>query len=55
LAKGKRDCDVEAAVWHEEPRRVTLAKDLFRAISEEVALTPSMDALDCGCGTGDDT
>lgn len=48
----KRNFDVEAALWDEEPRRVQLAKDLYRAISEEVALNPSMDVLDFGCGTG---
>ena len=52
MASSKRDFDVESATWDEEPRRVTLAKDLFRSISEEVVLTPSMDALDFGCGTG---
>ena len=52
MASSKRNFDVESATWDEEPRRVTLAKDLFRAISEEVVLTPSMDALDFGCGTG---
>jgi ubiquinone/menaquinone biosynthesis C-methylase UbiE len=48
----KRNFDVEATTWDEEPRRVQLAKDLFLAISEEIVLTPSMDALDFGCGTG---
>jgi len=52
LASSKRNFDIEAAAWDEEPRRVQLAKDLFRAISEEVVLNPSMDALDFGCGTG---
>jgi ubiquinone/menaquinone biosynthesis C-methylase UbiE len=52
MASSKRNFDVEAATWDEEPIRVQLAKDLFRAISEQIVLTPSMDALDFGCGTG---
>lgn len=48
----KRNFDTEAATWDEEPRRLELAKDLFLAISEEVALTPSIKVLDFGCGTG---
>jgi len=52
VASGKRDFDLEAATWDEEPRRVQLAKDLVRAIAEAVPLTPSMDILDFGCGTG---
>ena len=52
MANGKRNFDKEAEVWDEEPRRVQLAKDLFRAISENVALAASMEVLDFGCGTG---
>jgi ubiquinone/menaquinone biosynthesis C-methylase UbiE len=52
MASSRRNFDGEAAVWDEEPRRVQLAKDLFRAISEEVVLTPYMEVLDFGCGTG---
>jgi 2-polyprenyl-3-methyl-5-hydroxy-6-metoxy-1,4-benzoquinol methylase len=48
----KRNFDLEAAMWDEEPRRVNLAKDLFRAIDEAIALDPSMEVLDFGCGTG---
>jgi len=52
LENEKRNFDSEAAAWDEEPRRVQLAKDLFHAIHEEVVLTPAMDVLDFGCGTG---
>lgn len=48
----KRNFDIDAATWDEEPRRVQLAKDLFRAICESAPLTPSTEALDFGCGTG---
>ncbi|CAJ35467.1 pedicted SAM-dependent methyltransferase [Methanocella arvoryzae MRE50] len=48
----KRDFNKAAAKWDEEPRRVKLAGDVARAISEEVRLTPDMDVLDFGCGTG---
>ncbi|HPO16828.1 MAG TPA: class I SAM-dependent methyltransferase [Candidatus Hydrogenedentes bacterium] len=48
----KRNFDIEAAAWDEEPRRVQLANDLFHAINNGVVLTPSMNALDFGCGTG---
>ena len=52
MGTDKRDFDVEAATWDEEPRRVQLAKDLFRVIAEEAKLTSTMDVLDFGCGTG---
>lgn len=52
MANGKRNFDVEAPLWDEEPRRVQLAENLVRAIAEEVPLTRSMDVLDFGCGTG---
>ncbi len=52
MADGKRSFDEEAAGWDAEPRRVQLAKDLFRAIGEEIVLTEAMEVLDFGCGTG---
>jgi 2-polyprenyl-3-methyl-5-hydroxy-6-metoxy-1,4-benzoquinol methylase len=52
MTTGKRDFDIEAASWDEEPRRVQLAKELFSAICGEVPLTPTMTVLDYGCGTG---
>lgn len=47
-----RDFDKEAASWDEQPGRVTLADDIARAISEQIPLTPEMDIMDFGCGTG---
>lgn len=48
----KRNFDQNAASWDDNPGRVRLAKDIAEAIAEEVNLTPSMDVLDFGCGTG---
>jgi ubiquinone/menaquinone biosynthesis C-methylase UbiE len=48
----KKDFDKEAATWDEEPRRVKLAHDVADAVMREVKLTPVMDTLDYGCGTG---
>lgn len=42
----------EAASWDKNPGRVKLADDVARAISDEKILTPDMDVLDFGCGTG---
>ena len=48
----KRDFDAGASSWDEEPRRVKLADDVANAISAAVVLTPHLDVLDFGCGTG---
>jgi ubiquinone/menaquinone biosynthesis C-methylase UbiE len=48
----KRNFDQLAAAWDKQPGRVALAKDVARAIADEVTLTPNMDVLDFGCGTG---
>jgi len=48
----KRDFDGEAAAWNEHPGRVKLAKDVARAISQQVALTPQTRVMEFGCGTG---
>jgi len=48
----KRDFDKEAASWDEHPGRVKLAKDIAHAISKQIVLTPKMDIMDFGCGTG---
>jgi ubiquinone/menaquinone biosynthesis C-methylase UbiE len=48
----KRDFDKEAASWDENPVRVKLAKDVARAISKQIVLTPEMNVMDFGCGTG---
>jgi 2-polyprenyl-3-methyl-5-hydroxy-6-metoxy-1,4-benzoquinol methylase len=51
LSISKRDFDKEAATW-ETPPRVKLAGDVASAIVRHVPLTPDMDILDFGCGTG---
>ncbi len=48
----RKNFDKEAATWDEEPRRVKLAHDVADTLIREVKLTPVMDALDYGCGTG---
>ncbi|HMK46083.1 MAG TPA: class I SAM-dependent methyltransferase [Methanocella sp.] len=50
-AKTKRDFNKAAASWDTGPR-VKLAGDIARAIQEDVSLSPEMDLLDFGCGTG---
>ena len=52
IQDGKQDFDSMAASWDQEPRRVKLASDIVGAIIDEVDITPDMDALDFGCGTG---
>jgi ubiquinone/menaquinone biosynthesis C-methylase UbiE len=48
----KRDFDAAAASWDENPGRVKVATDIAQAITRELALTPEMDVMDFGCGTG---
>jgi len=48
----KRNFDKDAATWDDIPRRVKLVADIAQAIAGEINLTPSMDVLDFGCGTG---
>lgn len=48
----KRDFDKEAASWDENPTRVKLADDVADAISKQIVLTPDMNVMDFGCGTG---
>jgi ubiquinone/menaquinone biosynthesis C-methylase UbiE len=48
----KRDFDKAAASWDQNPTRLKLAGDVALAISQQVRLTPDMDVLDFGCGTG---
>lgn len=50
--EGRRDFDAAAAHWDEEPRRVKLAEEIVAAIRREVPITPGMEALDYGCGSG---
>jgi len=48
----KRDFDKAAASWDQNPTRLKLAGDVALAISQQVRLTPDVDVLDFGCGTG---
>ncbi len=48
----KRDFDSEAMTWDKEPGRVKLADDVAKTISEMISLSPDMDVMDFGCGTG---
>lgn len=48
----KRDFNKEAALWDENPVRVKLSQDVARTISNKITLTPEMDVMDFGCGTG---
>jgi ubiquinone/menaquinone biosynthesis C-methylase UbiE len=48
----KRDFDIVADTWDEEPRRVKLAEEVSTAMRREVPLTSEMKALDYGCGSG---
>jgi len=52
MKKQERDFDKEAATWDDHPARVKLAEDVAGAITRQVALTPDMEVLDFGCGTG---
>ena len=52
MAEEKFDFDKKAASWDDNPLRVSLANDIAGAISEEKILTPDMDVLEFGCGTG---
>jgi len=47
-----RNFDDEAATWDSKPIRVKMANDIFLAMSSQLRLTPQMDVLDFGCGTG---
>ena len=48
----KRNFDQEAAVWDENPSRVKLAQDIGNTILKQKIVTPDMDVMDFGCGTG---
>jgi ubiquinone/menaquinone biosynthesis C-methylase UbiE len=48
----KRNFDQEAANWDQVPGRVTVAQDIAESMIREITLTPDMDVLDFGCGTG---
>jgi ubiquinone/menaquinone biosynthesis C-methylase UbiE len=51
LNSNKRDFDKEAATW-ETPPRIKLANDVAGVMLKKIRLSPDMDALDFGCGTG---
>jgi len=48
----KRNFDQEAAKWDQVPGRVKVAQDITQSMIRELTLTPDMDVLDFGCGTG---
>jgi ubiquinone/menaquinone biosynthesis C-methylase UbiE len=52
MSSGKRDFGAAAETWDENPARVKLAHDVFRAIADTRLLSPAMDVLEVGCGTG---
>jgi ubiquinone/menaquinone biosynthesis C-methylase UbiE len=48
----KHNFDQEAANWDQVPRRVKVAQDIAHSMIQEITLTPDIDVLDFGCGTG---
>jgi 2-polyprenyl-3-methyl-5-hydroxy-6-metoxy-1,4-benzoquinol methylase len=52
MEKERRDFESVAARWDSNPGRVRIAHDVAAAIRREVALSPQMDVLDYGSGTG---
>ncbi|MFZ1982323.1 MAG: class I SAM-dependent methyltransferase [Smithella sp.] len=48
----KRNFDQEAVNWDQIPRRVKVAQDVAHSMIQEINLTPDMDVMDFGCGTG---
>jgi ubiquinone/menaquinone biosynthesis C-methylase UbiE len=46
------DFDARAATWDDDPSKVERAQAVAEAIAREVALSPSMRALEYGAGTG---
>lgn len=48
----KRNFDQEAANWDQAPGRVKVAQEIAHSLMQEIILTPDMDVLDFGCGTG---
>jgi ubiquinone/menaquinone biosynthesis C-methylase UbiE len=48
----KRNFDNAAATWDENPGRVKINRDIGSAILKQNIVTPDMDVLDFGCGTG---
>jgi len=52
MTSEKRNFDNAAATWDENPGRVKINRDIGNAILKQNILTPDMDVLDFGCGTG---
>lgn len=48
----RRDFEAVASKWDSNPTRLKIAQDVGDAILSMVQLTPQMDVLDYGCGTG---
>jgi len=48
----KRNFDNEASSWDDCSRRVAMARDIAETMVKHLSLTPRMDVLDFGCGTG---
>lgn len=52
MKQERRDFESVAARWDSNPGRVRIANEVAAAIRREVDLTPHMDVLDYGSGTG---
>jgi ubiquinone/menaquinone biosynthesis C-methylase UbiE len=52
MSNEKRNFDQEATQWDQNPGRLKVAADIGQAIIEQMKLSPDMDVLDFGCGTG---
>ncbi len=52
MDNGSRNFDQDAQRWDLNPGRVKAASEISRAILREIPLTPDMEVLDFGCGTG---
>jgi ubiquinone/menaquinone biosynthesis C-methylase UbiE len=48
----KRNFDQAAANWDQVPGRVKVAQDIAHSMIQEINITPDMNVLDFGCGTG---
>jgi ubiquinone/menaquinone biosynthesis C-methylase UbiE len=52
LTEERRNFDKDAATWDENPRRVKMTHDIAAALMAHIPLTPEINLLDFGCGTG---
>ncbi len=52
MEQTRRDFESVASRWDSNPTRLKIAHDVAAAIMREVKLSPQMDVLDYGCGTG---